>query len=106
MPVTGRPDLEKRQNAWQDWRNAQYGELQNEERFVSNSRRGNNLKQGTRYAAHDNDLLSREVQTLDEQRSRYDLVVAADTAIKNGYWRGTAEQWEAALDNAEQLMRR
>lgn len=105
MAITNRPDLTKRQTQWQDWRNAQYEELQNEEKFVANNRRGNENKQGTRYASHDNDLLSREVDSLNDQRSRYERICLADRATKDAYWRGTEQEWETALNVCEQLMR-
>lgn len=102
--ITGRPDLEIVQLKWQNWRNERFNDLCNEERFVANNARSNSNKQGTRYAEHDNDLLSREIEDLDGLRKNYSGLVALDTEIKNGYWRGTAEEWQAALNKAQAVM--
>lgn len=104
MPNHSRPDLEAIQLRWQVWRNERFSDLCGEERFVSNNARSNQNKQGARYAEHDNDLFSREIENLDAMRDDYGKLVALDTEIKNGYWRGTAEEWEAALQKAQAVM--
>lgn len=104
MTNHNRPDLEAVQLKWQQWRNERFNDLCSEERFVANNARGNAKKQGTRYAEYDNDLLAREIEDLEATRNSYGKLVALDTEIKNGYWRGTTEEWETALQKAQVVM--
>lgn len=105
LPTNQRPDLDALQLAWQLWRNEQYELLCQEERFVGNNARANELKMGTVHARHDNDLLAREVEQLRAMQRRYRSITQLDSQIKSARRSGDVGALEAALTAAVELMK-